>query len=66
MIIASDASVPIFGAGVTPGLAGLNPLERLRRPPNVQNAEEWHASVGVPILGDEVRATGSSARSSAL
>ena len=50
MVIQSDASVPIFGAVATAGISFLNPLERLRRPPPVQSAEEWHKSVGVPYL----------------
>jgi len=36
MTISSDAKPPIFGASSTAGLGGLNPFERLRRPPIVQ------------------------------
>ena len=53
MVIQSDASLPIFGAGSTAGIAFLNPLERLRRPPPVPSAEEWHKLVGVPYVGDD-------------
>jgi hypothetical protein len=48
MLISSDASAPIFGAGVTAGLSRLSPFERYRQPPEVQTAEEWHKAVGVP------------------
>ena len=48
MVISSDASPPIFGAGVTAGLHALNPLQRLRQPPVVQSREEWHRIVGLP------------------
>ena len=50
MLIASDAAAPIFGAGVTAGIGYLNPCERLRRPPVVQSAEDWHKAVGVPYF----------------
>ena len=48
MLISSDASAPIFGAGATAGLAGLNPLERLKHPPTVHSEAEWSSLVGLP------------------
>lgn len=50
MVITSDASVPIFGAGMTAGLGSINPVARLKRPPAVQSAREWYVAVGVPDL----------------
>ena len=50
MLIASDAAAPIFGAGATAGIGALNPFKRLRLPPAVQSAAEWHNAVGLPYV----------------
>ena len=49
LLAMSDAAPPIFGASVTAGLGGLNPIRRLGSPPVVQTAGEWHKAVGVPF-----------------
>ena len=59
MLISSDASLPIFGAGATAGIGRLNPITRLREPPRVQSAEEWHRLVGIPYAPVETGAPGS-------
>ena len=63
MVVTSDAAQPIFGGGSTFGLGGLNPFDRYRLPPKVQDAESWHRAVGVPYLSfdhgpDKIGATG--------
>jgi len=56
MLISSDASQPIFGAGATAGIGRLNPITRLRQPPHVQSAEEWHRLVGIPYAPVDIAA----------
>ena len=52
MLISSDAVGPIFGAGATAGIGWLNAFKRLRSPPPVQSAEDWHKAVGLPYQQD--------------